>query len=133
MDYGGNCTLTLCYSLGQILYYCKLITHLQIGQQLTVLYSYGLANSTYHNYIACAITGHTHTSKSTAEYCLNCTQKCAIKISNSTITIYGYNMNYQYQYVSHWAMHAIPIKDMQYIDLHTEPYRSCSIVGGRAA
>ena len=110
MDYGCNCTLTLCYRLGQILYYCTLIAPLQIGQQLTVLYSYGLANSTYHNYIARAITGHTHTSKSTVEYCLNCTQKCVNKISNSTVIIYGYNMKYWYWYISHWAMHAIQSK-----------------------
>ena len=48
--------------------------------EYSYLYSYGLITLA----IACVITGHTRTSKST-DYCPNCTQKCVINYTNNLL------------------------------------------------
>ena len=73
------CNWYSCYSLGQILYYYQLISHLNPRTIRTATESLHVLQIALT--IACAITGHTRTSKST-DYCPNFTQKCVINYTN---------------------------------------------------
>ena len=77
--------------IDSVLYYYQLTTHFFLVQLGNNHYSYWYSYSLIALAFARAISGHTHTSRST-DYSLIVTRKCVINYTNYTTLYYNYTL-----------------------------------------